>query len=232
MTLYLFDIDGTLLRGATAVHRDSFATAISRVYGVDGSLDGLSAAGRTDAWLLVEALRRAGVPDGEIEGWMPHAFAVMERYVERHLGDLRGMVLPGVPPVLDRLRDAGEMLALLTGNVEGVAWAKMHAAGLGDYFVTGAFGSESVTRSDLVPVALAKAGDAAGRLVLPERTLLIGDTPLDIEAGRAHGTKTVGVATGPFDERQLHDAGADLVLPSFADAQGTLSAMRRLAGER
>ena len=45
--------------------------------------------------------------------------------------------------------------------------------------------------------------------------MVIGDTPLDIEAGRAHGTLTVGVATGHFSETELQDA--DLVLPSFED---------------
>ncbi|HZU12418.1 MAG TPA: HAD family hydrolase [Chloroflexota bacterium] len=228
MILYLFDIDGTLLRGATAVHQDSFGVAIREVYGVEGSLAGISAAGRTDAWLLVEALRRAGVPDGAIEERMPRAYAVMERYVAENLGDLRSMVLPGVPETLDGLHAAGGMLALLTGNVEGVGWAKMRSAGLSGYFDVGAFGTESVTRSDLVPAALAKASDQVGQLVLPDRTVLIGDTPLDIEAGRVHGTKTAGVATGPFSEVELKEAGADLVLPSFADVEAAVVGLCRL----
>ena len=56
--LYLFDIDWTLIRGGTPAHREAFTPAYREVYGLDLSLDGISAAGRTDTWLLAEPLRR------------------------------------------------------------------------------------------------------------------------------------------------------------------------------
>lgn len=226
-SFFLFDIDGTLLRASTRVHRDAFAYAFDTVYGIPLSLDGISAAGRTDTWLLAEPLRRHGMADEEIWQLMPPAFAAMEAYVDRHLDDLRHCVLPGVPEVLSRLRRRGQLLGLLTGNLERVAMAKLRHADLAGYFDTGGFGEESEVRAHLVPVALQKAGQMAGHEIPPHRAVVIGDTPFDVEAGRVGGTRTVGVATGPYSEDDLRAAGADLVLPSLEDAVEKLLAISR-----
>jgi phosphoglycolate phosphatase len=226
-SLFLFDIDGTLLRGGTEVHREAFAHAYRAVYGVPLSLDGVPAAGRTDTWLLAEPLRRHGMPDEEIWARMPAAFAAMQEYCDRHLGDLRDRVLPGAEQVLAALHGRGELLGLLTGNLSRIAMAKMQHAGLDGYFDTGGFGEESEIRAHLVPVALANASHRAGHPIAARHTAVIGDTPMDIEAGKTHGTRTVGVATSWFSVDELAAAGADLVLPSLADVE---EAVRDLLG--
>lgn len=247
MNLFLFDIDGTLLRGSTPVHRDAFGHAYRTVYGLSLDLDGVSAAGRTDTWLLAAPLRRHGMRDEEIWARMPAAFEAMEAYVDQHLGDLRDRLLPGVPEVLRELHERGQLLGLLTGNLAGIAMAKMRKAGLARYFDTGGFGEESEIRAHLVPVALAKAAETlriggetrrsmrwterfagAGHAIPPNHAVVIGDTPLDIEAGHIAGTRTVGVATGPFTVEQLQAEGADLVLPSFEDAKASSEALMAL----
>src|SRR5919202_6313087 len=157
--LFLFDIDGTLLKGSTAIHRDAFAHAYRTVYGLPLSLEGVSAAGRTDTWLLAEPLRRHGVDEDRIWESMPRAFAVMEQYVEEHLGDLRPYLLPGAAEVFAGLHGRGHLLGLLTGNLMRIALAKMRHAELLQYVDTGGFGEESEVRAHLVPVALAKAGE-------------------------------------------------------------------------
>src|SRR5437588_12796788 len=107
------------------------------------------------------------------------------------------------------------MVGLLTGNLEPIAMAKMRKAGLEGHFDFGAFGEESATRSELVPVALDKARVPAAQAVV------VGDTPLDVEAARVHGVKSLGVTTGPFDEEELKEAGADLVVGSLAPGKET-----------
>jgi phosphoglycolate phosphatase len=57
--------------------------------------------------------------------------------------------------------------------------------------------------------ALAKLG------VLPEKTLMVGDHPTDIMAGRACGAKTVGVLTGVTREEDFELAGADYIVPDI-----------------
>jgi N-acetyl-D-muramate 6-phosphate phosphatase len=52
--------------------------------------------------------------------------------------------------------------------------------------------------------------------VPPEQCLMIGDTTVDIRAGRAAGSQTVGVLCGFGQEAELRRAGADLILPTTA----------------
>ena len=54
-----------------------------------------------------------------------------------------------------------------------------------------------------------------GHALNPARMLVMGDTPRDIEAGRAVGAVTVGVATGKYTVQELGAAGADYVLPTL-----------------
>ena len=58
---------------------------------------------------------------------------------------------------------------------------------------------------------------AAERMNVPaEACLMIGDTTVDIRAGRAAGAQTVGVLCGFGQEGELIRAGADLILPTTA----------------
>ena len=54
-----------------------------------------------------------------------------------------------------------------------------------------------------------------GEDVPNDRILVIGDTPLDIQAAHAAGCTAIGVATGKFDEAGLREAGADHVLATL-----------------
>jgi len=53
--------------------------------------------------------------------------------------------------------------------------------------------------------------------VPPSACLMVGDTAVDIRAGRAAGTQTLGVLCGFGEQGELLQAGANLVLPSTAD---------------
>jgi phosphoglycolate phosphatase-like HAD superfamily hydrolase len=66
---------------------------------------------------------------------------------------------------------------------------------------------------DIFGVALEKIGVAAAN------ALVVGDTIYDVDAALRAGVATVGVTSGPFDERQLKDAGAIAV---FADVASIL----------
>ncbi len=59
---------------------------------------------------------------------------------------------------------------------------------------------------------------AAQRMgVSPSTCVMIGDTTVDVRAGRAAGAQTIGVLCGFGEEKELRRAGADAILPSTAD---------------
>jgi phosphoglycolate phosphatase-like HAD superfamily hydrolase len=102
---------------------------------------------------------------------------------------------------------------------------KLDYYGIRKYFSTdGAFGEESLDRSEMVRMGIERFGDG----VAPEDILIIGDTPHDVSAGLDNGFVAIGVATGSHTVDQLRDSGAHLVFQDFADWQG---AAAKLAGE-
>ena len=81
--------------------------------------------------------------------------------------------------------------------------------------LAGAFGDEHVDRRDLVPVAIQRAKEAGTPAPPPDRIIIIGDTPHDIDCAKAHGARAIGVATGSSSRADLIDAGADLALDTL-----------------
>ncbi len=53
--------------------------------------------------------------------------------------------------------------------------------------------------------------------VPPQSLLMVGDTTVDIRAGRAAGAQTVGVLSGFGERRELAEAGADVILERTLD---------------
>ncbi len=209
--LLLFDIDGTLLAGATDAHRDALHAALSEVHGIqpENVRWTLAPAGRTDGEIARAILVGAGVNAQQID---ERADQVRERccamYARLSTADLSHTVLPGVPELLEWLCDHEEVeLGLLTGNYEPVARLKLRQAGLARYFPPhqGAFGSDSEDRVSLPEIARRRAG-TRGSPYPRERTLVIGDTPRDIACAQADGVRCLAVASGPYGVEDLVEA--------------------------
>ena len=183
-------------------------SAAEAVHGVQLDALPVEAAGRTDAAIARDLLRRAGVEDSTIDARAGEVVrAAAEAYEELCPADLSQYIAPGVPEALDALAAEPERyrLALVTGNIEPVARRKLASAGIGHYFAAGqgGFGSDSEHRGELPAVARARAGGWPR-----ERTVVIGDTPRDIACARVDGVRVVAVATGPFTAEALADADA------------------------
>jgi phosphoglycolate phosphatase-like HAD superfamily hydrolase len=223
-TLLLFDIDGTLVQRAAEAHRDAIHAALRRVYGVDDpSRPRVDAAGKTDIEIAREILVGSNVPQQRI-GELLDEFRVCaaEEYGARVERDLSGKVVPGMRELLAEL-DArtGVLLALVTGNLEPIARLKLARAGLGDYFVRGqgGFGSDDEDRAALPSIARERAG-SRGEPHPREHTVVIGDTPRDIECARADDVRVIAVATGPYAAEDL--SAADAVASGPAELRALL----------
>lgn len=214
-TLWLFDIDGTLVDTGGAGMCALQEAAVEH-FGDRGPA--LDLAGSTDLGVLAGIYghfgRRCGPAEAEA------FFASYLRRLDWNLahGGFGGRVLPGVAELLDELAATpGVTLGLLTGNIAGGAAAKMRHFGLDRHFAFGAYGCDHADRNLLGPVALERAARHAGRAFAPAETLVIGDTPKDIACARALGAPCLAVATGAFTVEALRAAGADRVVASLAE---------------
>lgn len=219
MLLLLFDIDGTLVSGATEAHRDAMHEALAEVHRVrpsDRALRVMSPAGRTDPEIARAILLDAGISAERIDERADEVRVSCSRaYARLCPQDLSRFVLPGIPDLLEWLSGRGDViLSLLTGNYEAVARLKLARAGIGSYFRSGqgAFGSDDEDRAALPAIARRRAG-SLGHPHPREATLVIGDTPRDIACAAADGVRCLAVASGPFRDVDLIRAYA-----VFADA--------------
>jgi phosphoglycolate phosphatase len=229
--LLLFDIDGTLLAGATKAHREALQAALREVHGVEDPetfWPSVHPAGRTDGEIARMILLLAGVSAKQIDDGSDAVREVCCReYAHRCPNDLSHRVIPGVPQLLLSLfSDDGVRLALLTGNFEPIARIKLKRSGIGMYFPVGqgAFGSDAEDRTELPGLARRRAAQD-GVSHPREQTIVIGDTPMDIACARADGVRCVAVATGPFGVEELSEA--DAVAADAHELGRVLSGMAR-----
>jgi phosphoglycolate phosphatase len=197
--LFLFDIDGTLLRRLPPAHRQAICAACEIVCGVRVGHDGLGrTAGMTDTAILRRLLAGQGISADTIAASLPALCATAADAYDQLVGDdLSAYHTPHAVEALEWLAARGAALGLVTGNIQRIAWRKLRAAGLARYFHCGAFGDEAESREALPPLALARAQAVFARAFAPEEVYVVGDTPADIGCGAASGLRTIGVATGP-----------------------------------
>lgn len=214
--LVLFDIDGTLVLTGRAGVR-GMNLAFGDLYGNGRALDGVTVNGRTDKAIVIEAMGRIGVePTRESIAALREAYIARLRVEIARPSEHPSLVLPGIAALLDALAvRPGVVTALLTGNFVDGATVKLRHFDLWDRFAFGAFGDEHVDRRDLVPVAIQRAKEAGTPAPPPDRIIIIGDTPHDIDCAKAHGARAIGVATGSSSRADLIDAGADLALDTL-----------------
>ena len=227
--LVLFDIDGTLLIKASAEHARAVLEAITDVWGVTAGEDlPVQAAGRTDTEIAREILLLSGVAADRIDaGLDDFRDAAVRRYVDLVPADLTSRLAPGANELLPVMSAEGvHRLSLVTGNLEPVARLKLTRAGIGKHFEPGqgGFGSDSEDRTDLPPLARARASSWNGGDPWPrEQTVVVGDTPRDIACARADGVHVVAVTTGPYAADQLREA--DAVIAGLGELPAVLAAL-------
>jgi phosphoglycolate phosphatase-like HAD superfamily hydrolase len=217
-TVYLFDIDGTLVSAGGAGRRAFERAVADRCGQTPGALDGLRLDGLTDRLIARRAMEVLGLPfdDALCDG-------LLDRYVEHLRTEIHGpgyAVLPGVVAALEALRTRGGLVGLCTGNVEEGARLKLGRGGLDRYFDWNAsavfgFAADGEEREKLVLAALRRAAARLGRPLPPREALVVGDTPRDVAAAHHAGCTVLGVATGRYGEAELHACGADHVVPTL-----------------
>lgn len=204
VSVLFWDIDGTLLTtGRAGIF--AWEDAAFDVTGKRIDFTTLTTAGLTDVEIADNILKQ--YTEGYGEGDRKKMVALYEGYLPDALPRRQGSVLPGVFELLDAIKNRTDIiLALLTGNTEKGAEAKLTYYGLNAYFAFGSFSGERADRNDIAHHALSLA-----RLQVPDiqdqAVYVIGDTPYDIRCGKAINARTIAVATGVYNASDLraHD---------------------------
>ena len=221
--LLLFDIDGTLITSGGAGEQ-ALKDAMSARFGVVEDLQGVSLAGSTDANIAVQLLRRHGL-DPEPE----NIAALLDEYLTHlpsRMTERNGFLMPGIISLLEELHTKPEaVLGLLTGNVERGAKIKLTHYGVWHFFEFGAYADDHHDRNELGKFAQARALAKHGEEFPPERIYVIGDTPRDIECGRAIGAQTVAIATGQYSPEELSVYKPDHLFEDFSDTAAVLQVL-------
>jgi len=212
--VYLFDIDGTVLNCRDSVHFDAFHQAFRDVMGVAASLDGLFLHGNTDLGILRAALEREGIPDTLIESRMSHIVERMCSEVLRNREQMHPELCPSICDLISYLAARGKLLAVASGNLEPIGWAKLQKAGIRQSFSFGSFAWPRESRAEIFKHGVSWARERLGQSA---NVCVIGDTPADVDAARAAGINIIVLATGIYDFAELRAAQPDACCTSALD---------------
>ncbi len=211
----LFDVDETLVHTGGAGAR-SWDAAFRKIHGVPADIGQHTSAGETDPQVARETFVGVMGHDPSAEE-LDHLYA---QYLLHLADDIwtseQYKVLPGAEALLVRLVEAGVILGIVSGAMEGAARTKLMPGNLNRFFIFGAYGSDSPDRAELTGLAIAKAARLHDGLTA-EEVFVIGDTPRDLDAASASGAVSIGVATGKYSVEELTAAGGDHVLASLED---------------
>jgi membrane protein len=200
-----FDIDGTLV-DSNEQHVMAWAYAF-REEGQPQELDDIRQQVGKGGDLLVPAL----LPDVDA--------ATAERIAKRQGEYFKSVYLDQIQPfdgaaeLLRQVHASGRKILLASSAKQTELEHYMKLLGVGDIIdATTSIDDVDVSKPapDIFSAALEKSKVPATDVIV------VGDTPYDVEAAAAAGLMTIGVTSGPFDERRLKDAGAISIYPNVA----------------
>jgi phosphoglycolate phosphatase len=214
MRVLLFDIDGTMLSSGGA-GQAAMEAALEEVFQVTAPTDGIPVAGRTDFGITTDMFKFHGIEKDE-HNWSRFVTSYLQQ-LPRELAAREGLILPGVVDLLEQLANHdGLTLGLLTGNLQRGAEIKLQHFGLAHHFPFGGFGDVHHHRDDVARAAHAEACRHLNRSQLDD-VWVLGDTPADVQCGRAIGARVVAVSTGHYSFDELKQTNPDHLFEDFSE---------------
>ncbi len=200
----LLDLDGTVI-DSVALIRESHRHAVRTVLGED--------------WEDERLVANVGRPLLEqMAAFSPaRSQELYEVYREWNHANTAALLLAyaDIEGALLRLRAAGRRLGIVTSksrDAVALAWEVLPTLPeLFDVVVAAEDSERHKPAPDPLRVALDRLGAGA------DGACYVGDSPFDIQAGRAAGLVTIGVTWGFFPRDALEEAGPDLIVQTPAE---------------
>lgn len=205
--LIIFDLDGTLIDSSTDIARAANMTLRAIGY-VEQDMESIKGNIGWGVKVLLERLMPREGP-GRIE---EARRKFLDFYGESLVVDTTPY--PGVRKTLNHFKEMGKTMAVVTNKPVRFAERILEALDLGGFFVM-VIGGDSFTYRKPHPEPIEKVVSALG--AAPDKTVLIGDSPIDCEAGRGAGVNIVGVSYGFRGTQDLRLAGCSIIVDEFQD---------------
>jgi len=207
MDLLIFDLDGTLIdskldlahaANAARAHMGMPPIENQRVYSYVGN----------GAPVLI----RRVLGDGATEAQVQEALEFFLEYYRDHMLDYT-VLYPGVREALDRLRQAGVAMAVLTNKPVRISRAIVEGLDAGSYFRQ-IYGGNSFEFKKPHPIGVETLIKECG--TTRERTMMVGDSAVDIQTARNAQVHSCGVTYG-FQPETLETVRPDLLVDRMED---------------
>jgi HAD superfamily hydrolase (TIGR01509 family) len=207
---FLFDLDGTIVDAFTTIHR-AYVHTLPQL--------GLPAPTMAQVRRAVGGGLTAAMRHFVSEAQLEEAIRIHQAYSEKIL--LEDVVLlPGTLELLRFLRARGAKIAVLTNKHNLAARRVCEHLGVTP-LVDGVFGAKDTPWLKPQPELSAHVLAALG--AEPATTLLVGDSPFDVQTARNGGFVCWAVTTGTHTAEELRAAGAEAVFPSLSALQRALA---------
>lgn len=188
MYLLIFDLDGTLV--------DSKQDLIDSVNATLGYMDRGPLPGPTVARYVgrgAQALVKSALGESASAAEVDKALAFFIQYYGEHMLD-KTTLYPGVREGLDALKESGHTLAVLTNKPVRFSERMMERLGLGRHFVRIYGGNSFEPKKKPDPVGIHALLSETG--LRREKTIMVGDSSVDIRTARNAEVRACGVTWG------------------------------------
>ena len=220
MKILLFDIDGTILDVRNS-GKNALLDAFSQVTGENCSKIDICLAGRTDAGIISNIMEMLDI-DRNLKNDIVSQYII---YLEQNLKINNSFIMPGIMEIINFISKKDYYVpGILTGNMYDGARIKLEFFELFKYFPFGVFGDFHCDRNDLACEALNRLKHLYGEDSFDTKDIIIiGDTPYDIECGKAIGAHTIAVATGPYSFEDLEEKSPDMLCHTLENTSEIIS---------
>lgn len=213
----IFDLDGTLISSENAIYQLLNESLAELGKPPLDFLELRSLIGMN----LIEMLRKI-YPDETADFYQSCHDLFHDKYHYASAKDRHVLCYPHIQEQLERLNDAGWIMAVCTGAGRYSCERHLKENGIDGYFVTlktSSDGYPSKPNPQILHAAIAECGGQLGDAIM------IGDTIYDIGMASKIHVKSLGVLWGYHDKTQLLGAGAHKLIDNPMDLYDTLEDM-------
>ena len=213
-TLIFFDINGTLIKRDARTDLP-YTYALNNLLQVENSMDGINTSARSDKDVFMEALEKQSLEFCE-DQWVDFLRLYQEQLEIFKTSDVWRENADAINFV-ETLSKKISHFSLITGELSIGAEYKLEKLGIWNYFPTGGFGEDDLTRFGIADRALEKAITHYKQSF--DQLIIIGDTLLDIKTARHLGAKVISITTGSNTRAELEGLTPDLIIDQFSDLE-------------